>query len=346
MIIENKLKNMIGEKEALARQIKEMSYELKKEKIFTDFRLFDKIEELKKLCDSGQLEKAEYIARQIRNALSTENIIQIERNDFEKIKEYSNQPAPNVFPELFELNGIEIMRGINVGLGSYPGIGKTTFACNLAYYNLMKNIKTLFISLEMPTVHIYIKMYLLFLHTNRYKTSFQVINEYIKNSVINQKEYDLFIEFVKRAQKSLIIVDYEKLTASQICYLTDEASKEFDKFPSWIIVDYIQRIQPEPSKVFQTMREKMIFISDAFTTKAKKEMSNFLLLSQLNQDGKFREASNIRDDVGMSIILNRKIDDDTGEYEPEIEMKIDKSRYTRLTKSTVKFHGKTGYIGG
>lgn len=345
-MLKEKRLNLIDKQRALSKEIKELSRQIDKDYIFNDFTLFDKIDELKRFCDKGHLEKAEYIARQITNALTVNNIVRIEKNNINKIEEYSKQPAPNNFPNAFNLGGIEIMRGINVGVGSYPGIGKTTFACNMAYYNMTEKKLTLFISLEMPTVHIFIKLYLLYLyyHENR-QTTFVVINDYIKHPVQNQIEYQKFIDFVNRTEKHLIIVDYENLTATQITYLMDEAKKEFGKFPDWVIIDYIQLIQPELKKPMPTRREMTIFLSLLFTLKAKKELSNFLLLSQLNEKGEFREAANVRDNVGMSLKLSREIDDD-GDFKPVIEIKIDKSRYTRLTKSTVNFIGKAGVIGG
>lgn len=336
--------DLIDQKKALDLQIEKISYQIDKDHIFADYAIFEKIETLKKLCDQGNLESSEKLAASIHLALKRSNVVRIERNELEKVAEYQKQPSPNVFPNSFNLHGIEIMRGINIGLGSLPGIGKTTTACNIAYYNIMNKKKTLFISMEMTIPQIFIKLYLMYLaNYHKRKLNFIIMNDIVRNPEINKLEYDKFIEFVKRTHDYLIVVDDDKLTPSQICYLCDEAKKEFNAPLDWVIVDYIQRVRPEDIRT-QTMREKMIMISDLFTLKAKADLLNILLLSQLNDKGAYMEASNIQQDVGMALKLSRELDDND-EYKPEIEIRIDKSRFTRLAKSIVPFDGGTGVIG-
>lgn len=340
----HEIKKLRKEREQITKRLNELDLEIRQEKLADDTVLFEKMEWLKRAYENQDWSAIENLSLQIYQNIKSDRLIEIDKDPEELMKEYASQPPGHKFPSRFRLDDIEIQRGIPVVVGAQPGVGKTTFGCNIAYDCIIKEKPCVIFSVEMKPSQIWIKLFMIHLHIHKNeKRSFRTVQDWVRNSRLSSPDLEEFRKFMRVAKKFLLVIESEGFTATKIVSLWDRCEDHFGKLIHWAIVDYLQVMSAEKELQKRTVREQMMYRSKVFKDKAKMSGTNILELSQLNKDNDFRESSSINDDAGMSIILEGR--KSKAEYEDKIKIKMIKSRFTELTDSEVVFDKKTGVIG-
>lgn len=336
------------EYEQLRIEREEIAERLKLEKIGSDFALLDKIRGLEKHHAASNWEKLADDAAYISSAATIDLAAPLDKDFWAEAVEFAKMRAPYMMPEEFRMNQIKYWPGLNVAIGANPGVGKTTAALNLIYDCLAKkNMKVLFCTLEMVSTQVYIKLFIIFARMTQNKFyDFEEVLSWIKNPIDNKDNVAVLKKFFDVMKNRLLVVDDSRLTALRIIAAHEWSKNRLGKIADAVFVDYLQIVQPEPSMVNRQMREQMIVKSRLFTHKAKQTGTSYFLISQLNNDGQYREAANILDDIGLGIKLERKVEDDSGQYESGITIRVVKNRMGPLAVSRVAFDNATGVIGG
>lgn len=337
----HEIKKLRKEREQITKRLNELDLEIRQEKLADDTVLFEKMEWLKRAYENQDWSAIENLSLQIYQNITSDRLIEIDKDPGELMKQYASQPPGHKFPTRFRLDDIEIQRGIPIVVGAQPGVGKTTFGCNIAYDCIVKEQACVIFSVEMKPSQIWIKIFMIHLHIYKNeKRSFRIVQEWARNSSVEMAEFRRFMDVAK---KYLLVIESEGFTATKIVSLWDRCEDHFGRSIQWAIVDYLQVMSAEKDLRTRTVREQMMYRSKVFKDKAKMTDTNILELSQLNKDNDFRESAAINDDAGMSIILESK--KSKAEYEDKIKIKMIKSRFTELTDSEVVFEKKTGVIG-
>ncbi len=320
-------------------------HEIEKENyVWNDLITGDNIDKLNDLFAEGRFEELAKACHEIHLAINSNLFSDLEKTPEDQIKEIVGQKKAYPLPMDFGLNDIHIMPGVNVVVGARSGYGKTSFGLNMVLDFIKNKKKVVFFSLEMTPAQLWLKLFQLYLSKERNESiSFIALQEAVSSPKLYVEDHRKLLEFVAWAKGYLVIINANYMSAGDMADIYEQSARKFDAYPEWAVVDYLQLIEPEKHLHRATVREKMIAISQIFATKAKERQSNFLLLSQVNNDDEFRESKKINDDAGMSIILERDIENN--EFAPTVVIKIKKSRFTRIGVSEVPFSNKTGAIG-
>jgi len=338
MHLEFQLKSKLDERKKLTAEIQNLNIQYKRN--LPKLSLLEQAEQLQVCIETGDGGGAEQIAANIAAYYSLNHFESLPKN------------AERCFADILQMHEsykmpwleLEIERGVNVLVGGQPGTGKTSFAANFVVEQMFVKKKTLIFSIEMLSRQLWMKILLVYLaHRENIHESYSTVKHWLKNPNDYEAENVKIKAFAKLAKQYICIIDKQRIRASQICALFENSKNYFGDLPDFTIIDYIQRIEPEKGLQYSS-REAMIMISALLTSKAKFSETNFIILSQLNKDGNFREASAIFDDCGMSIKLERE-KNDIGEYVQSIKLIVDKNRFGPLKAITIPFENKNGVIG-
>lgn len=344
------LRILMNELEEIKTSIKYKTVEISKAKKFVEnlkldynkksprLSLINNAESLVEAIEKKNDEKARAILESIKGFFSVDHLTMAPISAEESFERLKDTPEPILFPIL----DMKIPRGLNVIIGSYPGVGKSTFIANIVMNFLLRKKFMIFFSLEMTASQVWIKL------LQWYLASVKKINEaydMLEYKIRSRQEglYETALEFAKEFKPYLLIIEKEDLTATQMVSLIDNSYNFFGRKPDLWLIDYIQLIDNEP-KQLDSHRLHVAEISKILTRKSKHDLLNGIIASQLNDKGNFSEAANIKNDCGWAIRLERE-KDENGSYRSEITINLLKNRYGPIKSVKLSFDNTTGVIG-
>ena len=283
-------------------------------------------------------EKARAILESIKGFFSVDHLTMSPISADESFVGLKETPDPILFPIL----DMKIPRGLNIIVGSYPGVGKSTFIANIVMNFLLRKKFMIFFSLEMTASQVWIKLFQWYLASVKNISEAYDMVEY---KIRSRQEgfYETALEFAKEFKPYLLIIEKEDLTATQMVSLIDNSYNFFGRKPDLWLIDYIQLIDNEPKKL-DSHRLHVAEISKILTRKSKHDQLNGIIASQLNDKGNYAEAANIERDCGWAIRLEREKDQD-GAYRQGITINLLKNRYGPIKTLKLAFDNVTGVIG-
>lgn len=216
-------------------------------------------------------------------------------------------------------------------VGARPGMGKTTFALQIADYIASKNIPVLFISLEMSNVQIITKLLARNMRVNSTKMRLGTLND---DEIIR-----LYEESAKLEEKPLHITS-DLRTIQQI---EIEARKLKNKENiGLIIIDYIQLIKS--SQKFNLREQEVADITRTLKLLTLELKIPIIGLCQLNRNATrqepmlsdLRESGAIEQDADNVIFIYQE--DESEEAAPIVTIKLAKQRAGETGKVNMKFN--------
>lgn len=216
-------------------------------------------------------------------------------------------------------------------VGARPGMGKTTFALQIADYIASKNIPVLFISLEMSNVQIITKLLARNMRVNSTKMRLGTLND---DEIIR-----LYEESAKLEEKPLHITS-DLRTIQQI---EIEARKLKNKENiGLIIIDYIQLIKN--SQKFNLREQEVADITRTLKLLTLELKIPIIGLCQLNRNATrqepmlsdLRESGAIEQDADNVIFIYQE--DESEEAAPIVTIKLAKQRAGETGKVNMKFN--------
>lgn len=216
-------------------------------------------------------------------------------------------------------------------VGARPGMGKTTFALQIADYIASKNIPVLFISLEMSNVQIITKLLARNMRVNSTKMRLGTLND---DEIIR-----LYEESAKLEEKPLHITS-DLRTIQQI---EIEARKLKNKENiGLIIIDYIQLIKN--SQKFNLREQEVADITRTLKLLTLELKIPIIGLCQLNRNATrqepmlsdLRESGAIEQDADNVIFIYQEDENET--TAPIVTIKLAKQRAGETGKVNMKFN--------
>lgn len=346
------------------KQVEKLSSNLKRDKINLDQlkdeiaenslkddpKIYDDINKLNDAYSIADFTKVKSLSKSIHHACAADRSYDFNSNPVRIIRDYENKPKGHVFPNRFHL-GMNIQRGNAIVCGSPPGAGKTTFALNMIlYYAKERKRNIAYFTWEMSPAQLWIKLFTIdqmVSHNN--DLPFMYVGTILQMKKENRNEehtkiYNDLYRFVTELTNKIHIYKCGSKPLSFAMSILERLHSKIDGYPDWIILDYIQRIRPEKSVESATRKDQLEHASWSLTNHCETNELNWLVLSQLNKEGGYKETGALNEDAGMSIVLNRDKDSDN-KYIESIEIKITKSRFSEIGSVKVPFYGKSGTIG-
>lgn len=203
-------------------------------------------------------------------------------------------------------NGVYLMCG-------RPGMGKTTFAFQVAYETSRANphIEVLFFSLEMSLRDCNYKTatYFTEIPRNRLENSIRSKKEH-GNSEMNRSDQDLFVEAANSMHNNMVIYDISAINCNQIENIVKHHEERSGKKVGMIVIDYIQIMSANNPKIINET-ERIQAISHEVRQLAKKNFP-VLALAQLNRNvnstekpklGDLKSSSQLEQDATAVFVL-------------------------------------------
>ncbi len=345
MRLQKSVKQWSSEREQLSKKIRQAHNSIRDISVFDNISLYDRMLKLPDLYDKSN--HTEFVAtlQAMLESCNKSVFYDLDKSDLEQIRDYKGAPPPLYFPPEFKLFKTYIHRGLPVVVGAEPGIGKTTFAINMMINAVIDKHHSLFFSMEMTKVQVWCKLYQVY--KKKYlneRITFTSVLEIIRKGD-ELIEWPKIQEFVKDYQKYIHIIDLDELSAGQMVAIYEHCADKIGKNPEFVFIDYVQLVSPEQSIMRSTIREQVMATSRILKSKSKRTGSVFIELSQVDDKGRTNESRELEKNAGMKVILERDIDDDTGEMSDTVKIRVKKNRFGKVTMSEVKFDGETGSIG-
>ena len=276
------------------------------------------IKELNKIEDRDNKEKD--ILQQVSETLDT-----IEKN-------MKNQNDYSLYTGMLDLD--QLTCGLHneelTIIGARPGMGKTTFALQIADYIASKNIPVMFISLEMSDKQIITKLIARDTRINSTKMRLGTLDE--------QEQLKVVESGMKISQKPLII-NSNLRTVQQI---EIEARKlKNKKNIGLIVIDYIQLIKS--TQKFNLREQEVADITRTLKLLTLELKIPIIGLCQLNRNATrqepmlsdLRESGAIEQDADNVIFIYQE--EETDEAAPVVTVKLAKQRAGNTGKVNMKF---------
>lgn len=339
--------------EALKLQLKQAINEERLAGLRKDVRLVDHAEKLLETLYAGDIDMVRKLAALIFKATDNTATVSATFNAQEHLDGYRSQGNAIKMPEEWgfkDKKEIEIERGLMYMLGARPGTGKTSVAMNLAYYYAMLKqslgLRVLFLTNEMKPGQLWVKMRQIDLyHENtfpRKRRPFMLAKNYVRYPEQFPQEYSDVKGMVKRMEKNFRIANVRRMDAESICMVIDNSKNEFGAYPDIVIMDYLQRVPRQ--KIFASdARLGIVDIVQMFSQKMADIDGVMFLLSQMNQQGGFKESEAPEEEAGIAWELSRDSDKE-GNKSKFIDWKIKKSRISAYINQRTAFDDVVGAI--
>lgn len=249
--------------------------------------------------------------------------------------------CPTGFRELDDQLGGGMFRSEIYVLGARPGMGKTTFALNIAESLVRMGKAVLFISMEMTADQIMAKRISI--------ESGISYNQVLTGRVPSYEEEKLEQAIEAIENRPFYLTTKSGLTVSDIGRYARRV-----KDLALIVIDYLGLISPDKEMISKTRYEQMTAISASVKAMAKTLNVPVLALSQLNRENTNRQdkrpsMSDLRDsgaieqDAGAIILLHREsYYGQTSQANEDIELNVAKNRHSSPGVVTMAWNGTAG----
>lgn len=252
----------------------------------------------------------------------------------QSIKEHAAQKPGIDIPEVWNApRGMMFRRGAPIVVSSASGVGKSTTARNIIVHNIIKKIPTVLVTNEDTKAETLIGLYAIYVRLmTGEEYGFNDIEGWLIQNANDQSKCQSqvknFLSFINGIGKHLHIIEAEYWSWSRVLFGIEDSENVLGKSPDCVIVDYVQRIDPEPESRNKDVRLQMIEGSRMMANYIKTKKIVGILISQLNDDGKTAESRQFEKDAGQWLVIERKYDDTTDTFSNEVTIRFKKGRRT------------------
>lgn len=304
---------ILKEIEDKRKELYRVEQEMAEDGILDDVTLLSSIERSLKLYQQGKFTSIRKEANKMLSQLDADRYFELQNID---IAMQSLEQERVSGTQLYKLP-LEMMcpYGLPVIIGAPPKNRKTTMALNLAYDAIERGVPSVFATLELTPEHVIRK--LLQIRVRRIDSralDFFEISNYCLDKPVH-------LEWLAKALNLCAILETNKYTAARLCSVLDRIL--VNRKAKLVFIDYFQRMRPDLDSQGDT-RVGYMQTSRYLTDKCKEMNAVFVVLSQLNQAGEYKETGALTEDAGLALTLAS---------EPNyIDVKVKASRFTGITE--------------
>lgn len=232
-------------------------------------------------------------------------------------------------------------------ISSASGVGKSTTARNIIVHNLLEKIPTVYVTNEDTMAEAIIGLFTIYARVYNGRTlAFSEVESWLQAEARGSKAFETECRalrgFADKIKKWVQIVEAEYWSMSRIIFAAEMAENYFGEPAKCVILDYVQRIDPEPTNRHKDVRLQMADASRAWANFVKTKKICGILISQLNDDGKTAESRQFEKDAGQWIVIERERDKTTEELSPVVNIRVKKGRRTGTGKMVCHLDGLSG----
>lgn len=291
--------------------------------------------------DNNGLITAEQL-RDIANQNENEVVLSYAEKAKGRLKGFAERATGKIKKIETGFNGIDsVIGGLRIPavsiIGALPSTGKTSFALNIAYRQLLDCKKTVVFSLEMSCDMIYER--LACIHNGLDYNIFNKRDFESPDGVNNKKTIYKFQEMLEYMELYVFDDVYDVETQALICSQLK---------PEFVFVDYVQKVTSSEKK--ESRRAEVEYISSKYKQIANKLNCHIMLLSQLTRGSdstptmrNLKESGALEADGDYIMLLNRPYvyDKASGKYDPsDTTLMIDKNKFGGTGMIEMRFDGK------
>ncbi len=266
------------------------------------------------------LEKATVLGA-VETGASMEECTRLALALMEKMRSSGGEGIIKTGFELLDRYLLGLMPGTLTVVGARPSRGKTSLACQLAIQAQSESEPVMFVSAEMPSEKVALKLAGMHSKTNTF--------QFIAPHLLSEVEFATAKHSVKSSAKlNIRILHKTDLAAIEAAILS------MSPRPKMVVFDYLQ-ILPTPPRYDGMRADYLSEVVRSFSHLAVKTNTAFLLLSQVGRAGERGGASNADlkgsggiEEAADAIILIEKDDDpETGAESLKRVLRLSKNRY-------------------
>jgi hypothetical protein len=317
-----KRKKLILEIDIRRKELFGVEKQLTDEGILDDPSLIMAIESAKKAYDKGNFGAIKKLALKMMERLDNDVFFMpLTREALdEHIKIVARDPTANIYQFPDEVGGkmYRCQYGLPVVVGAPPKGRKTTFAINVMYRDMMRGINSLFCTFELTPQQVMFKLFQIHI---RVKSGIALDIESIPSYIDGTIKLDwldipaMYKEFADIVFHHGKVIECSGYGVERLCAVIERCSVDFD--PKVVHIDYFQRIK---NKNQDDTRVGFMNNSRFLTEKCKEMKAVFLVLSQLNFEGHFKETNALEEDAGLALALENRVH--------ELLVKVKAARFT------------------
>lgn len=334
--------------EIIDRAVRERDAELNGDGLHLDLALETNVRSIQALYESRSFSDLENTCALIIQQCKTKWMDQ--RSPEDALRAHAKLPPGIRIPTLWNAPDNSFFRaGAPVVVSSASGVGKSTTARNIIVHNIMNKIPTVYVTNEDTKAEAVIGLFTIYakLHLGR-SLSFMEVERWNHEAAkpnasdaAKENARQLYL-FAKQIQKHVCIIEAEYWSMSRIIYGAENAENYFGRPADCVILDYAQRIDPEPASRNKDIRLQMIEASRMWANYVKSKQKVGILISQLNDDGKTAESRQFEKDAGQWVVIERKYDEDSDTFSSEVKIRFKKGRRTGTGRVVCHIDGPSG----
>lgn len=297
-----------------------------------DLALESNVQEVAKLYDSRDFNGLANVCSMV--VLQCRKRWTAQKTSAQALNEHAKMPAGIRVPSMWNAPDTSVFRaGAPIVISSQSGVGKSTTARNIIAHNIINKIPTVYVTNEDMKAEAIIGLFTIYTKIQTGKSySFMEVEGWNHNSFrgnVKAKEGASHLHrFAALIEKYVDIVEAEYWSMSQILYGVDESENRLGVSPQCVILDYVQRVDPEPSSRNRDIRLQMIEASRMWANYVKAKKKVGIIISQMNENGKTAESSQFEKDAGQWLVIERKYDESTDSFSDEVNIRFRKGRRT------------------
>lgn len=332
--------------ERIAELVALKNAEINSESLESDLALESNVQSIAQLYDQRSFNDLANVASMIVQQCRKKWTAQ--KNNAQALAEHARMPNGIEVPRMWNAPDSSVFRaGAPIVISSASGVGKSTTARNIIAHNIMKKIPTVYVTNEDMKAEAIIGLFTIYtkLHLGR-SISFAEAEAWNHNAVrgnaIAKGEAETLHKFAQLIEKRVDIIEAEYWSMSQILYGIEEAENRLGVPAKCVILDYVQRVDPEPTSRNRDIRLQMIEASRMWANYVKAKKKVGIIISQMNDNGKTAESSQFEKDAGQWIVIERKYDETTDTFSDEVNIRFRKGRRTGTGRVVCYIDAKSG----
>lgn len=319
------------------KEIVQIEATLNDEGILDDPTLIYSIEKALKAYEAGDFQAIKKHAQRMQEALEADRFYRVlTPEDFESyIDTVVSKPDSYLyeFPDSIGSH-FKCPYGLPITIGAPPKGRKTSLSLNMVYFDTMRDVPSVFASFELTLEQVYLKILQIHLR-KKFHVGFklEVMPTIIRNGVQQFPDVqDEIRKFADKFFKLVQVVECSGYTVERLCSTIDRVASV--NKARVIHIDYFQRIRNRSEDV----RVGYMRNSRILTEKCKQMNAIFVILSQMNNEGGYKETGALEEDAGLAIVLTK---DSSG---TSITLNIKAARFMKQMEYTLNICDSTGAI--
>jgi len=316
----------------IAELVAAKNAELNSESLEADLALESNVREVARLYDNRSFSDLANVSAMIVQQCRKKWTAQ--KTNSQAMADHARMPAGVKVPHLWNPPENSYFRaGAPVVISSASGVGKSTTARNIIAHNIMNKIPTVYVTNEDMKAEAIIGLFTIYtrIMTGR-SISFMEAEAWNHNAhrgkQADMTEAKALQSFASLIEKRVDIIEAEYWSMSQILYGIDDAENRLGVPAQCMILDYVQRVDPEPGSRQKDIRLQMIEASRMWANYVKSKKKVGIIISQMNDNGKTAESTQFEKDAGQWLVIQRQYDETTDTFSDEVNIRFRKGRRT------------------